>query len=134
MMPRRRHPHTPAPEGTWARAFESVFCHETDCFPGALLFFPFAVGLIFGCVFSAPNSSLTAAPGVKPALAALGFSLAAGVLLYWALGLPFFRAQGGCLGGCRALLASLRPTVAATGAARSVQEHPLAAVGASVGP
>ena len=129
-MPRRRHAPSPAPEGTWARLWESVFCHEADCFPRVLLFFPFAIGLIFGCVFSAPNASLTAAPGVKPSFAALGFLTAAAVLCYWVLGLPFFRARGGCVGGCSELAAAarraLRPPAAV---AASVQEHPLAAVG-----
>jgi hypothetical protein len=102
---------------------ESVLCHESDCFPRILCFFPLAIGLVFGCVFAAPNSSVTAAPGVKPALAAIGFTTVGAVLFFWAAGLPHFRAHG-LAGGCRALAAA-----AAAAARRAPPPPPAAARG-----
>ena len=100
----RRHPPTPSPEGTLARLLEDVFCHPADCFPRALCFFPFSIGLVLGFSFSL-SPTLTAEPGVKPAFAAAGFLAAAAAAVYVSLGLPACR-QRGCVGGCSELAAA----------------------------
>ena len=93
-MTRRRNQPTPAVEGTLA----FVLCHEKDCFPRILCFFPFAVGLIIGLNFLL-NPALSGAPGVLIGFAVAGLLVSGGVLLYCAAGLPHFRRHG-CLGGC----------------------------------
>jgi len=102
-MPNRaaRRRAAPAPDGTWARCCEAVFCHEDDAFPRIFLFFPAAIGLIFGFVFSL-STTLTAAPGVKPAFAAAGFVVAALCAGYALAGLPAVR-RDGLAGACAGL-------------------------------
>ena len=101
-MPRRTQRAAPAPEGTWARCGETVFCHEGDRLPRALLILPTAIGLIAGFSF-ALSRTLSAAPGVIPAFSAAGFTVAllcAGCIL---TGLPVFR-RDGLVRGCATLL------------------------------
>ena len=111
-MPRRAQQRAaPAPEGTWARCLESVCCHEGDCFPRAMLFFPAAIGLIFGFVF-ALSPTLSAAPGVKPAFSAAGFAVASLCAGCWLAGLPVFR-RDGFVRGCLSIAAPLLRAAAA---------------------
>jgi hypothetical protein len=93
-----------APEGSLARLLEDVLCNPADWFPRALCFFPFAIGLVFGFSFSL-STTLTAAPGVLPALAALGFLSSAAAAACVALGAPVCR-QRGCVGSCAELAAA----------------------------
>jgi len=105
MLPRRAHRAAPAPEGTWARCGETVFCHEGDRLPRVMLLLPAAIGLIMGFSF-ALSRTLSAAPGVIPAFSAAGFTVAllcAGCIL---AGLPVFR-RDGLVRGCATLAAPL---------------------------
>jgi hypothetical protein len=119
-MTRRRH-RIPSLEGTWGRFFESTFCHEKDSFPRILLLVPTFVALIFGFVF-ALSPTITAADGVKPAFAAVGFVVATIFICYMLSGLPIFRVNG-CASGCAAIIhASLSLLYVATMPKRQ-QQH-----------
>ena len=132
-MPRRR--FSPSPEGTTARFLEDVLCAPGDCFPRVLCFFPLCIGLVMGFTFSL-STTLTAAPGVKPAIASIGFLAAAAALVYVGTGLPYFRERG-CWGGLAVAAAASVPrgcSRAAAAAPRSseVKEHPLVPLPAAI--
>jgi len=85
-------------------SLEYVLCHEADCMPRILCFFPMAIGSIFGFVFTL-NRSLSGSAAVMASFAAIGFLAVFLGLLYCAAGLPIFRRRG-CASGCRELLAA----------------------------
>jgi hypothetical protein len=97
-MPRRS-PRPATAEGS----IEHVLCHEKDCMPRILCFFPLAIGTVFGAVFS--SNALQGEPWVKITFSALGFLAVAAALSYCAAGLPIFRRHG-CASGCWELLAA----------------------------
>lgn len=122
-MPRRRSQAPVSPEGTWERFFESTFCHEKDSFPRGLLLLPTAIALIFGFVF-ALSTSITAAPGVKPAFSAVGFIVATIFICYMISGLPIFRRDGFARGCTTLMLAPISLLYVATAPRQHVESIP----------
>ena len=99
-MPRRQARRTaPAPDGTWERCAQSVFCHEDDCFPRALCVKPFAIALIFAFVFSLDRNIEAAGP-TKAIFAAVGAIAAAAIAAFLLSGLPGCR-RAGCARGAQ---------------------------------
>ena len=114
MPPRRRQRSAPAPapDGTWARCVESVFCHERDCFPRILCLLPLTVSLIFAISFSPLNRSITSEGPAKEVFCALGAVGFAAIAVFLLSGMPVCRRCGcrkeECANGLRAAL-SARP-------------------------
>ena len=105
-MPRRRSRPAPAADGTWERCVESVFCHENDCFPRILCFYPFAISLIFALVFSLSPNIQGVGP-TKAILSALGAIGAAAIPAFLLSGLPACR-RAGCARGAEEYASDLR--------------------------
>ena len=105
-MPRRRPRPAPAPDGTWERCVESVFCHENDCFPRALCFYPFVISLIFALVFSLDRNIEGAGP-TKSIFAALGAIGSVCIVAFLLSGLPACR-RAGCARGAEEYASDLR--------------------------
>ena len=130
MLPRRRQRSAPAPDGTWARCVESVFCHERDCFPRILCLLPLAVSLIFAISFSPLNRSITSEGPAKEVFCALGAVGFAAIAAYLLSGMPACR-RGGCreecANGLRAALSARPSAPAKPPRAAEAPEHALPA-------
>ena len=132
MPPRRRQRSAPAPapDGTWARCVESVFCHERDCFPRILCLLPLAVSLIFAISFSPLNRSITSEGPAKEVFCALGAVGFAAIAAYLLSGMPACR-RGGCreecANGLRAALSARPSAPAKPPRAAEAPEHALPA-------
>ena len=84
--------------GSWQYSVNEALFNSDDCFPRILLFYPLVGGLVAGFAYST-STNLTAAPGILPAFASIGFLIGFTSLAYCFAGLPVFR-RSGCRAGC----------------------------------